>query len=541
MVASTKEEVAYPPPVDVDVIALIEDAKKAFYKDPDVIGIGIGHRRKAGETHHDEVALIVYVGEKRIEDEVASDHLIPPEFQGMGTDVVAPFGPDAPQEALGFAESHQHSDDMSFIDWERLHERWTAEAGRETAFHGKVQVFGDVCVIEDDGTLVNTINGQQVVDYVRAYKLFRTIQPDIYDFTTFFTDTASGMPPQGGSSWYRFIHNDTQGIGFGNLDNRPAYGSNKLQGILFLNQGHFNVWRYVMLQEQGHRWGCFARYRDSAGGVNKTDHLLGGWGHWTQNLDDDRSPMDYDIYDWEEQGNDRFRRVSLASETRSYCNLDLYLMGLLGPLEAGDFSLLSNVTNISGNLYSAIEKRLTTENIIWAEGPRNPSVATSQKLIKNGFVVLTKNLQEVHDLVEQIDRLRLRFEEDYFEATKTLGRVDTTIGPLRTEMTPSQVGQLTGGGYTSLHRHIVRPANLRTTGTQFTGALNAGQSRTWFTHGWSEDWLVQWSVRPTTSRGRVSWSERVERANNGTLTYFITVRNLGNARTSFEAKYARLQ
>ena len=73
------------------------------------------------------------------------------------------------------------------------------------------------------------------------------------------------------------------------------------------------------------------------------------------------------------------------------------------------------------------------------------------------------------------------------------------------------------------------------------GTLNAGQSRTWFTHSWSRNWLVQWSVRPTASGGRVSWSERIERASNGTLTYFITVRNVGSAPTTFEAKYARLR
>lgn len=541
MAAPKKKEVTYPPSADGDVIALIEDAKEAFYKDTNVIGIGVGERRKGGETQHGEATLVIYVKEKILKGDVANSFLIPAKFQGMATDVVAPFGPDAPPEALGFEQSHQNSDDMSFVDWGRLHEQWTAEAGGEIAFHGKVQAFGDVCVIEDDGTLVKTINGRQVVDYVRAYKLFRTKQPDIYDFVTFFTDSAGGMPPQGGSSWYRFVYNDTQGIGLGNFNYRSAYGTNKLQGIIFLNQGHFPVWRYVMLQEQGHRWGCFARYRDTAGGTNKTDHLLGGWGHWVLNLDDDASPMDYDIYDWQEVGNNRFRRVALTSEQRTFCNLDLYLMGLLGPHETGDISLLSNVTNISGNLYSANEKRLTTQNFILAEGPRNPSVATSQKLIKNGFVVLTKDLTEVHDLVERVDGLRLRFEEDYYEATKTLGRVDTSIGPLQVEMTPSQVRQLTSRRYTSLHRHYVRPNDLRITGTQFTGTLDPGRSQTWLTHSWPPTWLVQWSVRPRTALGRVTWSERIERASNGTLTYFITVSNVGGVRTSFEAKYARLR
>ncbi|MGH2604104.1 MAG: hypothetical protein ACRDJ9_32550, partial [Dehalococcoidia bacterium] len=238
--APAGERMAYRIPTDVKIGELLERARHEFYIDPNVIGVGIGHRRAGEETHHDEIALIVYVKEKLPEDKLV--FIVPREFEGMGTDVVAPFGPDAPLEALGFAEGHQNSDDMSSVDWGRLHQQWTAEAGGEAEFHGVIRDYGDAGVIQDDGTLVQTINGQQVVDFVRAYKVFRMKHPDIYDFVTFFTDTASGMPPQGGSSWYRFVFNDTQGIGFpANFNQRPAYGSNRLQGIKFLNQGHVPI------------------------------------------------------------------------------------------------------------------------------------------------------------------------------------------------------------------------------------------------------------------------------------------------------------
>lgn len=460
--ATQKKESSYRIPENADVSKLIEDAKKVLYKDPNVIGVGVGNRRKGiDETHHDEVALIVYVKTKLPNSDLSKDYIIPSKFQGIATDVVAPFGLDAPQEALGFVEGHQHSDDMFFIDWARLHEQWTAEAGGEIAWHGKVQDRGDMCMIEDDGTIVKTINGQQVVDFARAYSLFRTTHPDIYDFVTFFTDSDHGMPPQGGSSWYRSVFNDTQGIGFGPFNQRATYGSNVLQGIMFLNQGHFSNWRYVMLQEQAHRWASFARYKDAAGGPLKTDHMLGGWAHWALNFDDDKSPMDYDIYNWE-ASNGNFRRTSLTSEERTYCNLDLYLMGLLGEREVGDFNLLSSVSRISGNLYSATKKTLNIHNITLAEGARVPSVTTSQKLIKNAFVVLTGDMDKVHDFVDQVDFLRLRFEEDYYEATKNLGRADTTLGPVRRELTSSQVQQLTSGGYTTLHRHLARSTEFRT-------------------------------------------------------------------------------
>lgn len=409
---------------------MIEQAKAKYYADPNVIGVGIANRRVGQRSHDDEIALVIYVKEKLPVGEIRPEFAVDAEFNGMGTDVVAPFGADAPREALGFQEGHHHSDDMGFIDWPRLHEQWLAEAGGTVEWHGSVQNHGDICVVEDDGTLVKTVGGSQTVDWVQAYKLFRSRNADVYDFVTFITDSDTGMPPQGGSSWYRFVFNDTQGIGLGNFDQRSAYGSSRLQGIIFMNQGHFPIWRYVMLQEQGHRWASFAKYRTSADGPNRTDHLLGGWGHWTLDFDDDQSPMDYDIYDWVAD-NGNFRRMSLTSEERVYCNLDLYLMGLLGYTEVGDFNLLSDVSLISGNEYSATVRSLDIENIRWAEGPRVPSVGNAQKTFKHAFVVLTGDIEASHDLIDEVDALRLRFERDFYEATKRLGRVDTTLGPLR--------------------------------------------------------------------------------------------------------------
>jgi len=537
--APKAKEITYALRGDVKTGELLEHARQAFYIDPHVIGVGVGPRRVAGEAHHDEIALIVYVTEKLPKDELAL--VVPREFEGIGTDVVAPFGPDAPQEALGFSESHQNSDDMSAIDWPRLHEQWMAEAGGDVEFHGIIRDYGDIAVIQDDGTLVQTINGQQVVDFVRAYKLFRLKNPDIYDFVLFFTDTATGMPPQGGSSWYRFVYNDVEGIGFpSNFDQRAGYGTNKLQGIMFLNQGHFPIWRYVVLQEQAHRWACFAPYRDSASGPDRTDHLLGGWGHWALELDDDRSPMDYDIYDWVARDG-QFERVSLTSDQREYCPLDLYLMGALGSDEVGDLSLLSGLTNVGGNMFTATKKLLRAENFIWANGARVPGAATSQKQFKNAFVLLTKDFDRSHDLADRIDTLRRRFASDFRAATQGLMDVDTTLGPLRRQLSVAEVTDLTDHGYTTLHRHQVIPGDLAVVGTQFTGTIQPGETQKWFTFNWAPEWLIQWSVRPTTLGGKVTWSEEIARASNGTLTYWLTIRNTGSAATNFEARYARLR
>ena len=423
---ATMLETKYDIPVGTDVITLIKDAKKVFYKDPNVIGVGIGNKRVFGEIHKGDIALIIYVKTKQKRDLVKKEYLIPAEFQGMRTDVVAPFGIDAPIEALGFIEGYQESGDMSNIDLTRLHLQWKAEEKNERPWKGRVQTKGDICIIEDDGSLIKKVNNKETVDFVQAYKHFRSKQPDIYEFVTFITDSDYGMPAQGASSWYQSVYNDIDGIGLDSIYKRDVYESKVLEGIMFINQGHFSKWRHVMLQEQGQRWASYARYKDTKSGPIKNDHLQAGRAHWALNFGDEKSPMDYDIYNLE-SSNGHFKRTALKTEERSYCNLDLYLMGLLEKEKVGEFNLLSNVSQISGELYSANKKTLTVENIIMAEGERKPDVSRSKKIFRNAFVVITRDMNKSQILVDKINLLRLKFEEDFYEATKRLGKVDTSL------------------------------------------------------------------------------------------------------------------
>jgi hypothetical protein len=86
------------------------------------------------------------------------------------------------------------------------------------------------------------------------------------------------------------------------------------------------------------------------------------------------------------------------------------------------------------------------------------------------------------------------------------------------------------------HNHDSR-YYVRNFGTQFTSTLNLGETQNWFTYDWSPNELVIWSVRPTTSGGRISWSVEIERQSNDLLTYWININNVGASTTSIEAKY----
>lgn len=531
-------------PPSTDFSAVLRAARERFYADPNVIGVDIGPRRVHGEIRPGENALIIYVLQKLPGGEVKEGRLLPDEFEGLGTDVVEPISPSAPTSAVDYIHDHRIMHDMSAIDWGRLHELAAADGEPIVSHAALVQDFGDVCVVGDDGTLVKTApNGQQYVDFVRGYQLFRTRHGDDYDFVTFVTDSASGLPPQGGSSFWSGIFNDVQGIGLGSFNGRAAWGTARLQGFHYMNQGHFSLWRYVMLQEFGHQFGAFARYRDPVSNATMTDHLLGGvLGHWALNLDDDRSPMDYDDNDWIELTNGSYRKVSIPSDQRIYCNLDLYLMGLLGPAEVGEFTQLRNVQPVTGSTtdFTATPARLNIQNFIAQEGNRIPTVAAAPKYWRQAFIVLTRDIHRVATLVETVDLLRQRWEGDFVEASKGLGRIDTVLDDRPGRITPAQIRELIGGGYTGLHRHQITVSDLRVVGTQFTGTLATGQARTWFTWGWPPQLLITWSLRPTTPNGKIRWVVDVERGSAG-LTYHITVTNIGPVATSFEAKYALAQ
>lgn len=81
-------------------------------------------------------------------------------------------------------------------------------------------------------------------------------------------------------------------------------------------------------------------------------------------------------------------------------------------------------------------------------------------------------------------------------------------------------------------------------GTQFTGDVAPGQSRTWFTHSWNAAYTVEWAVVPTgpavDGNAQVEWNVRSTRQAPNLLKWFIEVRNVTNVPVTFEARYAVL-
>ena len=254
-------------------------------------------------------------------------------------------------------------------------------------------------------------------------------------------------------AFYSPIANDVYGIGYDSLAGAEVFdgdSENQLDGTIFMNW--YGLWyddpvlgRYVFGQEFMHRWGAFVNI--SADGVAE-DELLGrDSAHWSYLFDTPNSPMEGN--DWLDNGDGTWTTQSRADST--YSDLDLYLMGFVGPDEVGQQTLLQEdgalaelgldaastpqymanqyTGTVSDTTIAATPFTFTVDDIIAAEGERIPSVDDSPKSFRMAFLVLVLSEDVAdEDVLGQIDEVRTTFEADWEADVGNRADLDTTLG-----------------------------------------------------------------------------------------------------------------
>ena len=204
--------------------------------------------------------------------------------------------------------------------------------------------------------------------------------------------------------------------------------------------GKIPPYDYAMSQighEMGHRWSAFVSAKINgeliplgpthwATGLQApapfpyqrpTEASAMGGGVWQDNFDGTFTQLDDDYY----------------VPATGYSYLDLYLMGLLAPTEVPDFFLLRNLQpqghDDNGHpIYKADRTKITINDVIAAEGPREPDVDHAQKHFNTGMVIV---LQHGHkpppELIKNVEGIRERWI-DYW-ATTTGHRSAMTAEP----------------------------------------------------------------------------------------------------------------
>lgn len=218
------------------------------------------------------------------------------------------------------------------------------------------------------------------------------------DFVMIIQDWVNSSFP---GAFYSPLENDTTGIGYQHSDpshlfdydpNTPIEGLLWLNGFDFLVSPIFEEGRILWGQEFGHRWGAFVNV-DTGAGLDDT--VLGRQlAHWSWYLDSDWSWMEGN--DWTDNGNGTWS-TNIASYdplAPRFSPLDLYVMGLVGTADVPSFTQLlpadpnehdagegpdAWMTGGGTTTITATPRVLTIQDVIAAEGPRVPPVATSPK------------------------------------------------------------------------------------------------------------------------------------------------------------------
>jgi hypothetical protein len=201
--------------------------------------------------------------------------------------------------------------------------------------------------------------------------------------------------------------------------------------------GRIPPYDYALSQighEMGHRWSAFVKARADGPAIplgpthwarglhapapfafqRPTEASAMGGGVWQDNLDGTFTQLDDDYY----------------VPATGYSYLDLYLMGLIAASDVPDFFILRNLTpagrDANGHpIFKADRTKITIQDVIAVEGPRQPDVDHAQRQFNTGMVVIVEHGKTPsRELIERTDGIRAAWI-DYF-ATVTGHRASMT-------------------------------------------------------------------------------------------------------------------
>jgi hypothetical protein len=393
-------------------------ARKELLQKENVIGVDSGVKTGTGEQ-----AISVYVYKKKALPP-GDKNLVPETFQGFKTDVVElpPVDPKVRCREV-----------MSRLSWGKINED-VKKTGASVAAASRTMVkrVGQVVLLVDPNeALFSQKAGDQnkIFEIIGAYSAAHSELGNDYDFVSFELDVTSGLPCVG--DYHVAVFSDIEGTNYarqgypGSFAEREKWHSPRLRACT-VHSYRPQLQPYHHLHELGHYWSAYATYKSSQGSSSDSYGLQIGTEyqdryHWGQQFDDGRSCMDYDMIVWNELGNGTFARQYLKDDSEFvFCNLDLYLMGLLRPEQVGPIRILRNLTQKPGqvNIFSADVEEISIEQVIWSCGQRVPSESQSPKSFQQAFVVVSKDENQGTQFAKKVDEFMRRFEEAFGKATR---------------------------------------------------------------------------------------------------------------------------
>lgn len=299
------------------------------------------------------------------------------------------------------------------------------------------------------GALFEEFRRERLVDRMATLKRFYEDYPDLYDYVILWTNFDSDMG--GALAFESTVRNAVRGIGQSLFNSSASYGSRgQLQSVVMMG----NLENYpdgprarfsrsdrttlaVVAHEVGHRWLAFVSIMN---GDVKSDALLGySQVHWSFFKDTDASLM----YGNEsvEESSGQFRTLETWAR---FSKLDLYLMGFAPPAEVAPFLLVEEGSGQDGRgrpltaesfpergiVFRGRRRDVLLDDIIRADGPRDPPFELSQKTFRQAWLMIhTPESPPSAEAVGKVEAARAAFET--YIQDLTLGRafMATTLAP----------------------------------------------------------------------------------------------------------------
>jgi uncharacterized protein (TIGR03437 family) len=293
-----------------------------------------------------------------------------------------------------------------------------------------------------------------MVDTIAAVQAFYATHPnrDVYDFVYLVTDFDFDLGDA--FAFYLPLRNDAAGIGqpVGQSGGALLINSQRIQGILNLSNisddypdfptirflGSANHALSIMGQEQGHRWLSYIDY------PGPSPLLLLGRddAHWSffMNIESSTSsaaaPRSSSAEGnvWQDNGNGTFTSVNLID---GFSRLDHYLMGLRPASDVPDTFVIANPSGTTRTRESSprpnitvngTRQNVTINQIIDANGARNPDVSSAPKNFRAAVVLLVQSGQQpTAATLNKITRYRLAWESYFYQSTDSLATINTGL------------------------------------------------------------------------------------------------------------------
>jgi large repetitive protein len=186
-----------------------------------------------------------------------------------------------------------------------------------------------------------------------------------------------------------------------------------------------------MGQETGHRWLAKLHFLDGNG--ERSNALLGrDLVHWSFCHNTLASDMEGNLF--REDGGNRF--TSIAA-TERYSPLDQYVMGLIPAADVPPFYYVGGCPDPAaapriGAGIQGPRVDLTIDDIIAAEGPRNPTAEKAPHSFNMAFILVAQADQfPSEDSIAKVDRIRAAWEPYFAGAVEGHGSVSTALRPRR--------------------------------------------------------------------------------------------------------------